>query len=183
VDAETLHEALGCSVERAEAWAAPLTSAMDAYGINTPERQAMFLAQIGHESGKMKYVRELWGPTAQQERYEGRADLGNTSVGDGFKYRGRGLIQVTGKDNYRRVGAALGLQDILERPELLEQPQHAANSAAWFWSTHGLNEMADAGDIIRATRKINGGTIGLDERRKLWVSAKLALGLFGESQA
>ena len=169
---EELHEAIGCSAELAEDWALPLTAAMQQYEINTPARQAAFLAQIAHESGRFRYVREIWGPTDAQKRYEGRTDLGNTSAGDGFKYRGRGLVQVTGKDNYRSVGAALGLPDILARPELLEQPQHAANSAGWFWKTHGLNELADEGDFIRITRRINGGLNGYAERLALYEIAQ-----------
>lgn len=172
---EELHDAVGCSVERAEQWAGALTAAMAEYDINTPERQAAFLAQIGHESGRFKYVKELWGPTPAQERYEGRTDLGNVMRGDGLRFRGRGLIQITGRDNYRRVGAALGLQDILERPELLELPQHAARSAGWFWKTHGLNQLADQGDFIRITRRINGGVNGLADRQAIWESAKKAL--------
>jgi len=171
---ETLHEAIGCSADRAAAWAEALTRAMEAHDISTPERQAAFLAQIGHESGRLKYVRELWGPTAAQKGYEGRADLGNTVPGDGFKYRGRGLIQTTGRDNYLKTGMALGL-DLIEHPELLEQPENAANSAAWFWEEHGLNELADAGDFIRITRRINGGVNGLAERQALWETAKQAL--------
>jgi len=171
---ETLHEAIGCSAERAEAWAQPITEAMEEYEINTPKRQAAFLAQIGHESGRLKYVRELWGPTPAQSRYEGRADLGNTVPGDGFKYRGRGLIQTTGRENYLKTGMALGL-DLINQPELLEQPEHAANSAAWFWEAHGLNELADAGDFIRITRRINGGVNGLAERQALLQTATEAL--------
>jgi putative chitinase len=173
---ETLHEATGCTAENAEKWAVPLTRAMAEYEIDSPHRQAAFLAQIAHESGRFRYVREIWGPTPAQTRYEGRVDLGNTSAGDGFKYRGRGLIQVTGKDNYRSVGAALGLSDILERPELLEQPQHAAASAGWFWKTHGLNDYADADDFIRITRRINGGINGLADRQAIWAQCKVALG-------
>ena len=171
---ETLHEAIGCSAERAEAWAQALTQAMEVHNINTPERQAAFLAQIGHESGRLKYVRELWGPTPAQSRYEGRADLGNTVPGDGFKYRGRGLIQTTGRDNYLATGMALGL-DLINQPELLEQPEHAANSAAWFWEKHGLNELADQGDHIRICRRINGGVNGLAERMALLKTATEAL--------
>jgi len=171
---ETLHEAIGCSADRAAAWAEALTRAMEAHDISTPERQAAFLAQIGHESGRLKYVRELWGPTAAQKGYEGRADLGNTVPGDGFKYRGRGLIQTTGRHNYLKTGMALGL-DLIEHPELLEQPENAANSAAWFWEEHGLNELADAGDFIRITRRINGGVNGLAERQALLQTATEAL--------
>ena len=172
---ETLHEAIGCSAERAEAWAQPITEAMEEYEINTPKRQAAFLAQIGHESGRLKYVREIWGPTEAQKRYEGRQDLGNTQPGDGKRFMGRGLIQVTGRANYTSVGAALGLDDILDHPEDLEKPEHAARSAGWFWKTHGLNELADENDFVRITRRINGGVNGLAERQALLQTATEAL--------
>lgn len=172
---ETIHEATNCTPERASEWAAALTAAMDEFEIDTPERQAAFLAQLAHESGRFKYVRELWGPTPAQVKYEGRVDLGNTFTGDGFRFRGRGLIQITGRDNYRRIGAALGMSDILEHPEILEEPANAARSAGWFWKTHGLNDLADQGDFIRITRRINGGVNGLAERQALWESAKAAL--------
>ena len=115
---------------------------MNRYGIVGTARVAAFIAQVGHESGQLRYVREIWGPTAQQLTYEGRADLGNTVKGDGSKYHGRGLIQITGRANYAACGEALGL-DLINKPELLELPQHAAMSAAWFWSTKGLNTLAD----------------------------------------
>ncbi len=172
---ETLHEAIGCTAERAEAWAQPITDAMEEYEINTPARQAAFLAQIGHESGRLRYVREIWGPTDAQKRYEGRQDLGNTQPGDGKRFMGRGLIQVTGRANYTRVAAALGIPDLLDKPEQLEQPEHAVRSAGWFWKTHGLNELADAGDFIRITRRINGGVNGLPDRQALLASATEAL--------
>lgn len=112
---------------------------------------AAFIAQVGHESGQLKYVKEIWGPTAAQARYEGRKDLGNTVAGDGSKYRGRGLIQITGRANYMACGEGLGL-DLLALPELLEIPQHACMSAAWFWATRGLNTLADADDFKMITQ-------------------------------
>jgi len=148
-------------------WAEPINAAMQEYQVNTSARQSAFLAQILHESGRLKYVRELWGPTAAQKGYEFRADLGNTEPGDGFKYRGRGLIQVTGRSNYALCGLALDL-DLLEYPELLEQPVNACRSAGWFWSNHGLNELADAGDFLKITKRINGGTNGLADRQALY---------------
>ncbi|MBL4981692.1 glycoside hydrolase family 19 protein [Pseudomonas fluorescens] len=147
-----------------------LNTAMNRYGIVGALRAAAFIAQIGHESGQLRYVREIWGPTAQQARYEGRADLGNTVKGDGSKYRGRGLIQITGRANYIACGEALGL-DLVNRPEQLEQPQYAAMSAAWFWSTHGLNTLADQGDFVKITRRINGGINGLEDRQALYDKA------------
>ena len=115
-----------------------LNTAMNRYQIVGIRRVAAFIAQIGHESGQLKYVKEIWGPTLAQTKYEGRKDLGNTVVGDGSKYRGRGLIQITGRANYMACGEGLGL-DLIKQPELLEKPQHACMSAAWFWATRGLN--------------------------------------------
>ena len=155
---------------RADVFAAPLAAAMAEFGINTPARQASFLAQIAHESGQLQYVREL----ASGDAYEGRKDLGNVSPGDGRRYKGRGLIQVTGRSNYASCGAALDL-DLLASPELLEQPINACRSAAWFWRSHGLNELADAGDQIKVTRRINGGTNGLAERLAYFALAKQVL--------
>lgn len=151
-----------------------LNAAMSKYGIVTPARIAAFIAQTGHESGQLRYVREIWGPTAQQAGYEGRADLGNTVNGDGSKYRGRGLIQITGRANYAACGEALGL-DLINQPELLEQPQHAAMSAAWFWSTKGLNTLADKGDFVKITRRINGGTNGMADRQAFYDKALAVL--------
>ena len=147
-----------------------LNTATSKYGIVNRLRITAFIAQVGHESGQLRYVREIWGPTAQQAGYEGRADLGNTVKGDGSKYRGRGLIQITGRANYAACGEALGL-DLVNQPALLEQPQYAAMSAAWFWSTRGLNTLADAGDFVKITRRINGGLTGQDDRQALYDKA------------
>jgi putative chitinase len=144
-----------------------LNTAMGKYGIVNRLRIAAFIAQVGHESGQLCYVREIWGATAAQARYEGRADLGNTAAGDGSRYRGRGLIQITGRANYKACGDALGL-DLINQPTLLEQPQYAAMSAAWFWSTHGLNTLADQGAFVKITRHINGGLNGQDDRQALY---------------
>ena len=151
-----------------------LNTAMNRYGIIGTARAAAFIAQVGHESGQFRWLKELWGPTAQQAGYEGRADLGNTVKGDGSKFRGRGLIQITGRANYVACGDALGL-GLLSKPELLELPQHAAMSAAWFWSTKGLNTLADQGDFVKITRRINGGVNGLEDRLHLWERAKKVL--------
>lgn len=147
-----------------------LNAAMGKYGIVTKLRIAAFIAQAGHESGQLRYVREIWGPTAQQAGYEGRVDLGNTVPGDGFKYRGRGLIQITGRANNAACGEALGL-DLINQPTLLEQPQYASMSAAWFWSTRGLNTLADQGEFVKITRRINGGLNGLADRQALYEKA------------
>ena len=151
-----------------------LNTAMNRYGIIGTARAAAFIAQVGHESGQFRWLKELWGPTAQQAGYEGRADLGNTVKGDGSKFRGRGLIQITGRANYVACGDALGL-GLLSKPELLELPQHAAMSAAWFWSTKGLNTLADQGDFVKITRRINGGVNGMEDRLHLWERAKKVL--------
>ena len=147
-----------------------LNTAMVRYQIIGPKRVAAFIAQIGHESGQPKYVKEIWGPTSAQARYEGRKDLGNTVAGDGPKYRGRGLIQITGRANYIMCGEALAL-DLINHPELLEKPQHACMSAAWFWVTRGLNTLADAGQFDRITRRINGGQNGAADRQALYARA------------
>lgn len=136
-----------------------LNAAMLEFGINTPARQASFLAQLAHESGQLLYVREL----ASGAAYEGRKDLGNVHAGDGVRFRGRGLLQITGRTNYAACGKALGL-DLLAQPALLEQTVNACRSAGWFWQSRGLNALADAGDQVAVTRRINGGTNGLAER-------------------
>ena len=147
-----------------------LNTAMNRYQIVGTKRVAAFVAQIGHESGQLKYVKEIWGPTPAQAKYEGRKDLGNTVAGDGSKYRGRGLIQITGRANYMACGEALGL-DLIKQPELLEKPQHACMSAAWFWATKGLSTLADAGQFDKITRRINGGQNGAADRQALYARA------------
>lgn len=147
-----------------------LNTAMNRYGIVGTARAAAFIAQVGHESDQLRYVREVWVPTAQQLTYEGRVDLGNTVKGDGSKYRGRGLVQITGRANYAACGEALGL-DLINKPELLELPQNAAMSAAWFWSTRGLNTLADQKDFAKITRRINGGLTGQADRQALYDKA------------
>ncbi len=147
-----------------------LNTAMNRYQIVGAKRVAAFIAQIGHESGQLKYVKEIWGPTAAQARYEGRADLGNTQPGDGSKFRGRGLIQITGRANYKACGEALGL-DLIRQPELLEKPQYACMSAAWFWASRGLNTLADAGQFDKITQRINGGQNGAADRQALYARA------------
>lgn len=148
----------------------PLNDSMAEFEINTPEREAAFLAQVAHESGGFFYVREI----ASGAAYEGRVDLGNTEHGDGERFRGRGLIQITGRSNYRDCGVALGV-DLLATPELLEGPALAARSAAWFWKEHGLNVLADKGEFKTITRRINGGLNGYGDRMTYWERAKEAL--------
>ena len=147
-----------------------LNAAMEEFGITTPARQAAFIAQLAHESGGFRYVKEL----ASGEAYEGRADLGNVEAGDGVRFKGRGLIQITGRANYKACGEALGL-DLLGTPEALEEPQNACRSAAWFWDSRSLNELADAGDFRKITKRINGGYTGWDDRVAYYERAKQVL--------
>jgi putative chitinase len=173
---DLLVQAVGCTSQHAEEFAAPLTQMMANYQITTPIRQAAFLAQIGHESGSFQFLTELWGPTEWQERYEGNQSLGNIYPGDGFRFRGRGLIQITGRDNYETCADALSL-NCVEDPDLLSQPLYAAQSSAWWWSRHGCNELADQGQFDRITRTINGGMNGSEDRHARWERAKKALRL------
>lgn len=169
-----LEQIYGCDHALAQSWVLPIDATLRRYAINTPKRIAAFLAQVGHESGRLRHVRELWGPTDAQARYEGRADLGNVQPGDGFRFRGRGLIQITGRHNYGQVAAALQL-DCVNRPELLEQPYPAALTAGWYWNRHNLNDLADAGLFDDITRRINGGQNGKADRRALYSRALLVL--------
>lgn len=129
-----------------------LNQTMEEYEINTPQRIRMFLAQIGHESGQLRYVEEI----ASGQAYELRKDLGNNQLGDGKKYKGRGLIQVTGKRNYLLCGLALDL-DLLQHPELLSETRNACRSAGWYWKNTNLNALADLGLYREMSYRINGG--------------------------
>lgn len=171
---QDLAQATGARLDRAVEFLPIIERAAPDFNINTPAQMAAFLAQVGHESGGLHWLTELWGPTPAQERYEGRTDLGNTQTGDGFKYRGRGLIQITGRANYQRCSDALAT-DFIGDPDQLAQPEYAVRSAMWFWQAHGLNTLADAGDFERITKIINGGLNGEDERLALWGQAKVAL--------
>lgn len=180
ITTDTLSAALGCSTLRAASWAPHIQRACDIFAIDTPNRAAAFLAQCGHESGRGRYTRELWGPTPAQSRYEGRADLGNTQSGDGKRFMGRGLIQTTGRANYAATRDGLrkfvpDVPDFEAIPQLLEQSEWAALSAAWYWHDRGLNALADVGDFRRITVRINGGTNGMADRLALWEKAKAAL--------
>jgi putative chitinase len=155
---------------RAEFYLDHLQSAMDEFDIDTPQRQAAFLAQIAHESGSLNYVKEL----ADGSAYEGRKDLGNVRPGDGVRFKGRGLIQITGRDNYRDCGLALDLP-LVDSPELLETPRNACRSAGWFWQSRGLNELADKGDFKLITKKINGGYNGYQDRVAYFTRAQQVL--------
>ena len=170
----TLAVCTGSTPERARLWAEPMTAALKEFEINTRLRQAAFLAQVGWESGNLRYVRELGG-AAYLAKYDTGVlaeRLGNTpeADGDGQRYRGRGLLQVTGRDNYLAAGRALGV-DLLAHPELLEQPLLAARSAGWFWRRERLNALADAQRFREITRRINGGYNGLAGRMRLYRAA------------
>lgn len=187
IDADMLARAAGCRADAAARWFPHIEPAMAAFEINTLRRAAAFLGQIGHESGGLRFVRELWGPTPAQTRYEGRKDLGNVKPGDGFRYRGRGLIQVTGRANYVRTRDSLRLYfgstvpDFEAQPEKLEEPRWAAMSAAMFWKQNGLNALADADESLKITKRINGGTNGLADRDEWHAEAMFALASGGEA--
>lgn len=174
MNARELAACTGARIDRAEAFLPHLVAAMAEFDINTDARQAAFLAQVGHESGGLHWLVELWGPTSAQSRYEVRHDLGNSEPGDGYRFRGRGLIQLTGRANYEAASAALGV-DLIAEPERLGEPELAARSAGWFWKSHGCNGLADAGEFERLTKRINGGLMGYPERLALWDAAKEAL--------
>jgi putative chitinase len=166
--------ATGARIDRATDFLPIIERAALDFDISTQARMAAFLAQVGHESGGLHWLTELWGPTAAQIRYEGRADLGNTQPGDGFKFRGRGLIQITGRANYQRCSDALAT-DFIGDPDQLAQPEYAVRSAMWYWQSHGLNQLADSGQFEKITRVINGGLNGEDQRLVLWDAAREAL--------
>ena len=179
-----------CKSSKALAWAPLLDSTCTAYQINTTQRLACFLAQIGHESGRLRYTREIWGPTKQQKRYEPGTtlakQLGNVQAGDGKRYMGRGIIQVTGRANYRAITQALrkrfpkmNVPDFEANPQELERPQWAALSAGEFWASRNLNSYCDKYDFSGLTKRINGGLNGLADRQDLYCAALPALLLTG----
>jgi putative chitinase len=183
-----LRAATGCQQAYADLYAQPLSEACEWHGINTPARMAAFLAQVGHESGSLRFTREIWGPTPAQQRYEGRADLGNTEPGDGLRYCGRGLIQLTGRANYIRIrdrmrGVFPDVPDFEDEPEQLERPRWACLSAAEYWAGAGLNALADKGDFEAITKRINGGLNGQADRLQRWERAKQALAVAADQPA
>jgi len=158
-----------------------LTAAVGEFAIEQPARTAAFLAQLAHESAQFRFMEEIWGPTAQQRRYEPPGNLadrlGNTERGDGKRFKGRGPIQITGRANYRRFGDLLGL-DLIADPDLAARPNVAFRIAGLFWSKKGLNELADlvtAEAFREITRRINGGFNGLEERERFYESARRVL--------
>jgi len=155
---ETLAEALGIPLNRAKRWADPLIAAMELYDIGTPTRQAAFLAQVGHESGSLVYVKELWGPTDAQKRYEGRKDLGNTQAGDGFRYRGRGLIQITGRANYSTAADALNadIKQPLTQTQYEETNKKYSDAVADVTAALGSQSESDVSEIEDHFNELDG---------------------------
>jgi putative chitinase len=179
----------------------PINKTLEHFEINTPQRIAMFLAQVGHESGGLQHVVEnlnyradrlpvvfpryfkdvdpnAYGRNPEKianRVYANRMGNGPESSGDGYRYRGRGLIQLTGHDNYARFAHDMGMS-VEEAVDYLTTHEGAAMSAGWFWSKNGLNAIADRGDIVAATKRINGGTIGLADRQAHYQEA---LHIFG----
>jgi putative chitinase len=143
---------------------------MNEYSISTFLRRAHFLAQVCEESDSFCALKEY----GNGRDYEGRADLGNTHHGDGARYVGRGLIEVTGRSNYRKIGHLLNLP-LEENPDLMMRPDIAVRASCLFWQIHHLNIAADADDIVRATRIVNGGLTGLQTRKLYLARAKAAL--------
>ena len=202
MDLEQFQQAADISAGLAARWFPPIDAAMKEFGITAATDQAMFIAQVGHESGGFRQVVEslnytpgalvtvfgkritqqqanaLGRTTQQPARQDAIANLvyasrlGNKASGDGWKYRGRGLIQITGLDNYRACGAALKL-DLVAKPELLELELQAARSAAWFYTSKGC--MAYGADVYRVTQIINGGLNGIDDRKVRYNKARAAL--------
>lgn len=186
--------------EIVDAYVEPLNKVFEKFEINTPSRIAMFLAQVGHESGGLtrtsenlnykaerlsqifpKYFRDVdphdyaKNPEKIANRvYSNRMGNGDEHSGDGYKFRGRGLIQLTGRDNYESFAEDMEM-DLDAAVQYLSTPEGAAMSAGWFWDQHDLNDWADKNDVKTVTKKINGGTIGLEEREELFEEA---LGVF-----
>jgi len=175
-----------------DGWYEALSNVLPEYEINTPQRVAAFIAQCTHESGGFKRLKEnlnykweslrkvfpKYFPTDELAQeyahkpeqianrvYGGRMGNGDESSGDGFRYCGRGLIQLTGRNNYTKFAESIGMS-VEEVPALLETFEGAVKSACWFWNTNNLNQFADSGDILTMTKRINGGTIGLEDRIK-----------------
>lgn len=176
----------GARPDRADRCAESLTETMALFNINTSDRQAMFLANIGHETGGLHYLTEIWGPTPAQARYEGRADLGNTQPGDGARFKGHGMLQVTGRFNHAAARDRLrarfpdmGVPDFEAFPELLADPKWAALSAGDYIERTNCQRFADSGDFdgycdtINRGRKTaaDGDSNGFADRLRLYTAA------------
>jgi putative chitinase len=151
--------------------AANLQKYLDQYEINTPLRIAHFLAQAAHETAGMDTLEEY----ASGSEYEGRDDLGNTEPGDGKRFKGRGIFQVTGRFNYRKYGKLIGV-DLENNPELAAEPINSIKTACEYWNDHSLSDYADEDDVVTITKRINGGTNGLSSRETYLKKAKTLLG-------
>lgn len=153
-----------------------LNQTFDKYQIDSNKRVCHFLAQVLHESGAFKYSEEIWGPTAAQAKYDTRVDLGNTpeADGDGYTYRGRGWIQLTGKANYIALGRDFNM-DFVTNPDLVANTPYDGLAAGWFWNKRKLNTYADNDDITTITKKINGGLNGFDDRKNWLTKARAVL--------
>jgi putative chitinase len=158
--------AAGCSRSTAAAHLPHILRAMAAEEIDTPVRARHFLAQALYESGLLKFMEEIWGPTKWQVGYEGRKDLGNTRQGDGFRFRGRGPFMLTGRANYTAFGKKLG-RPFADKPDLVSEPADGWLVAAQYWSDRGLNKLADRGDARGITRAINGAATDGDPSHHL----------------
>ena len=144
-----------------------IVEAMKEFEINNSLRKAAFIAQVAHETGCFKFMREIWGPTVAQTKYEGRKDLGNIKPGDGKKYRGRGAIQLTGRANYTKYSKLLDV-NLVDNPEVAGSPPFAFRIAGCFWEQNGLNLLADEGSFEAITERINGGLNGYAERKAFY---------------
>lgn len=162
----------GTPVDRINLFLPFINKYLPAYGIDTPVEVASFLSQVLHESGGLKWVREIWGPTKAQLKYEGRKDLGNTVKGDGKFLMGRGLMQITGRRNYTRMSIDMfGDLRLLQNPELLEQPEYAIQSACIYWKWIKADAIDDDLSIKKETKKVNGGYNGLLDRESYFKKA------------
>jgi putative chitinase len=152
-------------------FAAPVLQQMQDAGITTPLQQAHFLAQIAHESGELRYTEEI----ASGDAYEGRKDLGNTQPGDGRRFKGRGLIQLTGRANYQAFTNDTSVDVVANPGQVSSDPSLAVRVSCWFWTKHKLNDLAVGDDVTAITKVINGGTRGLAERQGFFDRAKFFL--------
>lgn len=178
---ETLQKImLNLDQAKCEAYFPFLQQALEEFEIDTPLREAAFLAQIAHESGEFKWMEEIWGPTAAQKRYESPAskarELGNTERGDGKRFKGRGPIQITGRANYKKYGDMLGL-DLVGQPDSAATASVGFRIAGAYWKSHGLNDLADRRQFKKITKVINGGLRGYQERLEYYKRAKNVLGV------
>jgi predicted chitinase len=137
---------------------------------------AAFLAQCSHESGGFRYLSEIWGPSEAQKRYENKKDLGNNQPGDGYRYRGRGYIQLTGRTNYSQAGRDLGL-DLVKNPDQASTPDIGAKTSVWFWKTNVQPRVSNWDDVNTITKIVNGGYNGLEDRKMRYAAFKQSMNL------